>query len=211
MIHAVIMDMDGTLLDSEEISGYATNKAFKEVFGRELTEKENSEMIGRPVQLIMKDNFGKKGEEAYLKGREYFSSNIEKVGLFPGIHELLSSIRKKGFTLGLVTSSHREDADFFLRKTGIGKFFQATVAQEDTEQHKPHPEPLLKCADLLHERPENTVYIGDQPYDIRAALSAGMKSIGATWGPGNPDILRAENASEICATPNEIIRIIESL
>jgi len=211
MIHAVILDMDGTLLDSETVSMEATSRGFAEIFGRELTDKEHSEMMGRPVQLLMKQHYGKKGEEAYLLGREYFSDNMNKIGLFPGIGQLLTTLRNNDLKLGLVTSSHREDAKFFLEKTGISEYFEVKIAQEDTERHKPHPEPLLKCINMLDAKSEQSVYIGDQPYDIRAALSAGMKSIGATWGPGDPDVLGAEHATEICHDPLDIINIIKRL
>ncbi len=205
------MDMDGTLLDSETLSREATNRGFYEIFGRDLTDREHSEMIGRPVQLIMKKNYGKKGEEAYQLGREYFSQDMDKIGLFPGIRSLLSAIRDEKLKLGLVTSSHREDANFFLERTGISEYFEVKIAQEDTERHKPHPEPLLKCMDLLSARSDETVYIGDQPYDIRAAISAGIKSIGATWGPGDTDLLKAEHANAVCNVPSEVFNLIRHL
>lgn len=208
MIHVVILDMDGTLLDSETVSMEATSRGFAEIFGRELTDKEHSEMMGRPVQLLMKQHYGKKGEEAYLLGREYFSDNMNKIGLFPGIGQLLTTLRNNDLKLGLVTSSHREDAKFFLEKTGISEYFEVKIAQEDTERHKPHPEPLLKCMNLLSARSDETVYIGDQPYDIRAAISAGIKSIGATWGPGDPDLLKAEHANAVCNVPSEVFNFI---
>ena len=211
MINCVILDMDGTLLDSESISREATSIGFKQIFGRELTDEEHSLLIGRPVQKIMREKYGENGEKAYVIGRDIFNQSIHKIELFPGVLEMLKGLTQHKYSLGLVTSSHRTTAKYFLDKTCISSLFKCIIGQEDTENHKPHPEPLKKCISQLGFTAEQSVYIGDQPYDIEAARAAGMKSIGVTWGPGLENILRLEEPDFICDDPSEVISKLKRL
>ena len=64
----------------------------------------------------------------------------------------------------------------------LRRFFEVTVAAEDTERHKPNPEPLLLALDRLGTAGDDAVYVGDSPFDVRAAKAAGIGSIAVTWG-----------------------------
>jgi len=65
------------------------------------------------------------------------------------------------------------------------------VTMEDTAQHKPHPEPLLKGLELLSNVPkEEATYVGDSPFDVAAAKAAGVKSVAVSWGAFSEETLR---------------------
>ena len=64
----------------------------------------------------------------------------------------------------------------------LRRFFEVTVGAEDTERHKPNPEPLLLAIERLGEGVADAVYVGDSPFDVQAAKAAGMGSVAVTWG-----------------------------
>lgn len=210
-IKAVIFDMDGTLFDSELLSAEATNYGFTKILGRELSESENRQLIGRPVKKILAEWFPEKGGVIYETGREYYRDRMEKVRTYPGINELLSSLSKRRIRMALVTSSHRIDAETLLLLSGTSQFFEFYVGQEDTQYHKPDPEPLILAMKKLGLDTAACVYIGDQPYDIIAANAADVKSLGAVWGTGSRDLLEPHNPYAVAEQPSEVVGILDDI
>ncbi|MCL4307410.1 MAG: HAD-IA family hydrolase [Candidatus Thermoplasmatota archaeon] len=210
MIKAVLFDMDGTLLDSETLSERATNYGFMEILGREITAEEHSQLIGRPVKKILSQWFPDKGETIYDTGRLYFNSRLSTVETYPGISEVLEKLSKR-YYLGVVTSSHRSDAQKLLTLSGLLTYIRLYVGQEDTEYQKPDPEPLNLALKRLNVSSQEAVYIGDQPYDVIAAHEAGIHAAAALWGSGNMERLEMYHPDRFLASPVEIFDFIAEL
>lgn len=202
--------MDGTLLDSEGLSSVATDYGFREVLGRDLTPEENAQLVGRPVKKVLSQWFPDSGEKIYSIGRKYFESNLDKIRTYAGIHELLESLGNR-YTLAVVTSSHRTDAEKLLSRAGLLRYFQFYIGQEDTDYQKPDPEPVVLALKKLGTSPEMAIFVGDQPYDIIAAHEAGMRAIGAVWGSGKPDDLYLYHPDFMAYHPDDVRKIISSL
>jgi pyrophosphatase PpaX len=84
--------------------------------------------------------------------------------------------------MGVVTSKARTVAEQGIDLFGLRDRFDVIVCAEDTKTHKPEPEPLLHAARQLAVDPAACVYLGDSPYDVRAALAAGVVAVAALWG-----------------------------
>ena len=210
MIRAVLFDMDGTLLDSETLSEKATNYGFMEILGRGITAEEHSQLIGRPVKKILSQWFPDKGEAIYDTGRLYFNSKLSTVETYPGISEVLEKLSQK-YDLGVVTSSHRIDAQRLLTLSGLLPYIRLYVGQEDTEYQKPDPEPLNLALKRLNISSREAVYIGDQPYDIIAAHEAEIPAGAALWGSGNLERLEMYHPDRFLKKPEEIFDFIAEL
>ena len=210
MIRAVLFDMDGTLLDSETLSEKATNYGFMEILGREITAEEHSQLIGRPVKKILSQWFPDKGEAIYDTGRLYFNSKLSTVETYPGISEVLEKLSQK-YDLGVVTSSHRIDAQRLLTLSGLLDYIRLYVGQEDTEYQKPDPEPLNLALKRLNISSREALYIGDQPYDIIAAHEAEIPAGAALWGSGNLERLEMYHPDRFLKKPEEIFDFIAEL
>ena len=79
------------------------------------------------------------------------------------------------------------------------------VGAEDTERHKPDPDPLLEALRRLEAAPSDAVYVGDSPFDIRAAKAAGVGAIAVGWGGIHPDErLLAEEPDALVHTTEEL-------
>jgi len=91
-----------------------------------------------------------------------------------------------------VTSKRRLSVEMALKNfPGLRNVVDRFVTLEDTTQHKPHPEPLLRGLDLLGGVPkERAAYVGDSPFDVQAAKAAGLTSVAVSWGAFPEDRLR---------------------
>ena len=88
----------------------------------------------------------------------------------------------------------------------LERFFDVTVGAEDTERHKPHPEPLLAALDRLDADVEGAVYVGDSPFDVQAAKAAGIGSVAVTWGRiHSRERLEAEEPDAVVDTVEELL------
>ena len=84
--------------------------------------------------------------------------------------------------------------------------FDVVITSEDTERHKPEPDPVLAALARLGRPPEGACYVGDAPFDLRAGRAAGVATIGVTWGFFTREALEAEDPDLIVDTPAELLR-----
>ena len=192
---AILFDLDGTLLDSipgilesfrHVLSTYLPHKAF--------TRRELVMVIGEPIEKQMLDFAdGDAGIAAQMvqSYREYNRGLLPSMPLYPGVLGTLSGIRARGQKTGLVTSKGRASAMVSLEGHGLSPLFDLVLTSDDTQLHKPDPEPLLVACQRLGIRPADVAYVGDSVHDIRCALAAGCFAVAALWGPFEQETLSA--------------------
>ncbi|MEM0158504.1 MAG: HAD-IIIA family hydrolase [Thermoplasmataceae archaeon] len=210
-IKAVLLDMDGTLLDSERLSLEATDYAFRSVLGRGTTPEESSKLIGKPISKVLTEWFADKGHEIYYTGRSFFKEHMKDITVYPGVLEMIHDLKNSGLKIGVVSSSHVSDIVELLGRAGILQYLDTYVGQEDTEYQKPDPEPLNLALRRLNVKPSESVYVGDQQYDIVAAHEAGITAIAAIWGMGDPDSLDLFHPDFLADSPEKVVRIVLGL
>lgn len=206
-IKCVLLDLDGTLIDSEDISFRCTDTAFRQVMGRGITSEEKTMFMGRPVSILLKEMFGSRGEDIALLGKSLYMRSVPEIKMFDGFMDVLMELKRLGLKLGIVTSSRNEPVHAILRTLHIEGIFDAVVTQESTEKHKPEPDPVLKALEETVTSPKDAILVGDQPWDIKSASSAGVRSYGASWGPGKESLLRRAGAISVLRKPSSILRI----
>jgi pyrophosphatase PpaX len=120
--------------------------------------------------------------------------------------EVLTRLKDEGRRLGVVTAKRQETVKLAFSYLPLEQFFDVVVGSDDTERHKPDPEPLEHALSLLGAEKDDAVYVGDSPFDIRAAKGAGMHSIAVTWGGIHPrERLEAEAPDAVVETPEELL------
>lgn len=206
-VKCVLLDLDGTLIDSEGISFRCTDAAFRQVMGRGITSEEKTMFMGRPVSLLLKEMFGSRGEDIALLGKSLYMESVPEIRMFDGFMDVLMELKRLGLKLGIVTSSRNEPVHAILRSLHIEGIFDAVVTQESTDNHKPDPDPVLKALEETVTSAQDSILVGDQPWDIRSASSAGVRSYGASWGPGKESLLRMAGAISVLRKPSSILRI----
>jgi pyrophosphatase PpaX len=184
----VFFDLDGTLIDSAAMILASFRHATKTVLRREIPDQELLAAVGGPGLRAQMEALAPDRVDELV---EVYSAH--NVGLHPGLQacdgvlDLLEALKREGRRLGIVTAKRRATLTLaFEVLPELERFFDVTIAAEDTERHKPHPQPLLAALERLGEDPGHAAYVGDSPFDVQAAKAAGMGAIAVTWGAIHP-------------------------
>lgn len=192
---AVLFDFDGTLVDTTELIHQSMRHATSTVLGREYPRETLLNGVGRPLPEQMKTFDPERADELLEVYRCHNEAHHDDlVQEFPGVEAALRRLQEAGLELAVVTSKRRVSVDQALESfPGLGRVVDRFVTMEDTTEHKPHPEPLLKGMEILGATREEAAYVGDSPYDIAAAQAAGLTSVGISWGAFPHESLREAN------------------
>ena len=179
----VLFDLDGTLIDSGAIILASMRHATATVLGREIPEAELMAAVGGSGLLEQMRAFDEARVEelvrVYREHNEPLHSTLEACR---GILDVLPQIAE-GRRLGIVTAKRIETVRLaFATLPQLERHFEVVVGSEQTQRHKPHPDPILHALDALGASPQDAAYVGDSPFDIRAAKAAGTYAIAVTWG-----------------------------
>lgn len=204
----ILWDLDGTIQDSESLAQEGTRHGFRTILGREPTHAELAQLVGRPVPVVYRELFDPELAQQILDvGTRYYEERAHKIPAFRGISRALRQL-KEDYVMGVVSSKRRVHVTRELDGKGIRSLFDVIVTQEDTARHKPDPGPLLLAAARLGVPPEDCVYIGDQPTDILAATTAGMRSIAALWGDGRIQRFQAVRPTATAHDPLDVVAAV---
>jgi len=184
-IAALIFDMDGLLVDSEDLAAGALAQ-FLQNHGVVMVEGTMEQTLGRrlPEAIeIVAEYYELPGDRAQLTA-EYEQLRLEairgRVTPMEGAAEILAWGREAGLRIALATSSLRTHALESLAHTGLLGLFDAEVTGELVTKGKPDPQMFLRAAEVLDVPPANAVVLEDAPAGLQAAFAAGMRSI---WVP----------------------------
>ena len=179
----VLFDLDGTVIDSGGIILASMRHASREVLGREIADAELMQAVGGPgLEAQMRALDPERVDELVTVYRAHNEPLHDELVCCPGMDAALERLREEGCRLGVVTAKRRATVELAFARVPLAHLFETIVGGDETERHKPDPEPLLLAAERMGAAPAETVYVGDSPFDIRAAKAAGMGSVAVTWG-----------------------------
>lgn len=178
----MLFDLDGTLINTNDLVIKSFQHAFKVHLGRECTPQEVIPHFGEPLSEIL-TSLAPGQEELLLKTyREFNQGEHDRLTReFPGIGSTLETLQAKGVKLGVVTSKLKPMALRGLRLFDLERFFPVIVGGDDTERHKPEGEPVLKALEIMGHSKEGVLYVGDSTVDIQCAKNAGVTSAAVMW------------------------------
>ena len=211
MIKNVIFDVDGTLIDSNELHAQAWQKAFAE-YGKEIKFEVILKQIGKGGDQLLPvfwtreelDEFGEE-MEAY-RGKLFKQEYLPKVKAFPNVRELCERIRQDNKKIVLASSAVEEELKEFKKIMNIEDLLEDETSSDDAESSKPEPDIFLAGLKKLENPPKNEcVVVGDTPYDGIAAGIAGLKIIGLTCGGWSAKDLREAGCVEIYQNPTDLL------
>ena len=201
-LRAVLLDVDGTILDTREFILSAIEHARAAGGLPVLGRHELAAQVGRPLEAIYADWTDEPAPlvEAH---RAFQAQHLHLAAAFPGAAETLGTLIHAGLRLAAVTSRSRRTSTRTLELAGLAPFFDAVVSAEDVAALKPDPAPLLHALGLLGERAAHAAMVGDTRHDIEAGQALAMFTVGATYGFAG-EAIRA-------ATPDRVISDIRDL
>jgi pyrophosphatase PpaX len=215
VLAAALFDFDGTLVDTTEMIFQSMRHATTSVLGRDdLTREQLLANVGQPLPRQMELFDAGKAElllEAYRAHHEEHHDAL--IAEFPGVDEALSRLRAAGVRIVVVTSKRRRSVEMALEKfPGLDLVVDRFVTVEDTEEHKPHPEPLLKGLELMGDIPKDqAVYVGDSPFEVQAAKAAGLTSVAVSWGAFSEDTLREAEPDYLVPDIDSVVNVLLKL
>lgn len=209
IITSVLFDMDGLLLDTEQMAYRAWKKAGQEQ-GYVITKELYKRCIGcgqQKSKKILIDFFGLNFpyEKIRKQRLKYTKEEIERNGIpvKPGAAHLLKWLKQQGITTAVATSTISSQAVPMLEETGLFQYFDRIVTGEMVAKGKPDPQIYLEAARQLGCRAEECLVLEDSPYGLEAAYSAGMNPVMI------PDLVKpGKREKEICyAIFNSLLQV----
>lgn len=207
----LFFDLDGTLIDSGPIIVASMKHAARSVLGRDVDEALLTAAIGGPGLVAqMRSLDPDRVDELVDAYREHNEPLHEELEAFWEVVEVLPRLRSQGRRLGIVTAKRRATVRLaFDRLPGLEENFEVLVGAEDTERHKPDPDPLLEALARLGAGPAETAYVGDSPFDVRAARAAGIFSVAVAWGGIHGEhVLAAEEPDAFVRHAEELLDVL---
>jgi HAD superfamily hydrolase (TIGR01509 family) len=186
-LRAVLLDVDGTLVDSNDAHARAWVDAFAE-FGHEVAFERVRPLIGKGGDKLMPEVSGLDSESAEGKRIDQRRSAIfhERYlpGLepFPGVTELLERLRADGLALVVATSAKNEELEPLLEVCGAARFVTGRTSSDDAENSKPDGDIVAAALSRAKVSASEALMLGDTPYDVEAAGRAGVETVALRSG-----------------------------
>jgi len=206
----VLFDLDGTVIDSGAIILASMRHAAMEVLGSEPAEEDLMAAVGGPgLEAQMRALAPDRVDELVTVYRAHNEPLHDNLVCCAGMEDVLVALKDEGRRLGIVSAKRRATIDLAFARIPLEHLFDVVVGGDETDRLKPDPEPLLEAAHRLRVDPDLCAYVGDSPFDIRAAKSAGMHSVAVTWGGIHSRAkLEAEEPDAIVDTAEELRAVL---
>ncbi|HEY9776069.1 MAG TPA: HAD family hydrolase [Planktothrix sp.] len=208
---AVIFDIDGTLIDSVDLHAKAWKEAFDH-FGVETSFQKVRDQIGKGGDhllptFISKEQIEEFGDELKeWRGEHFKSKYMHSIRPFKDSHALLDRVKKGGLKVAAGSSAKQDELDYYIGLLGAKELFDVTTSADDVERSKPSPDVFAVALKKLNSSFDETVVIGDSPYDAEAAAKIGLTTIGFLSGGFPEDWLRDAGAAEIYDGPTGLLK-----
>ena len=206
----VLLDLDGTVIDSGAIILASMRHAATEVLGMAPPDEELMAAVGGPgLEAQMRALAPDHVEELVTVYRAHNEPLHDSLECCAGMDDVLVRLKEEGRRLGIVTAKRRATVELAFARVPLGHLFETVVGGDETERHKPDPEPLLLALERLGARPDETAYVGDASFDVRAAKAAGIHAIAVTWGGIHPrERLEREEPDAIVDSAQELLDVL---
>ena len=175
MIKGLIFDFDGTLANTLPVIYACYDYSTEKVLGKKADRAPFIETFGQPLYICLTSIFGEEnGSRICDEYRAYQEiHHDELIKPFPGVKETLEELQQMGIPMAIVTSKSTATCLRGARCLGIADYFVAVIGSEQVTHPKPDPEPTKMALEKLGTKPEETLCVGDAPYDIISGKAAG--------------------------------------
>ncbi|KGE19863.1 pyrophosphatase PpaX [Paenibacillus wynnii] len=211
MIECVLFDLDGTIVDTNELIINSFMHALKQNSLPLLSREQIIPHMGTTLQQQMRAFSGLEDvSKLELSYREFnYEHHDALVRPFPQVNETMEELRRRGIKMGIVTTKIRPTTIKALEMFDLMQYMDTIVTVNDVTEPKPHPEPVLTAVHNLGVDLRKTLMVGDSAVDIQSAKSAGVVAAGVAWSLKGEEILRKYEPDYIIHDMAEILAIVE--
>jgi HAD superfamily hydrolase (TIGR01549 family) len=216
-MRAFIFDIDGTLVDSNELHVDSWDRAFRQ-FGKQFPQKALRAQIGKGSDQYLPefltpdeiDRFGKELDE--YRSEVFRKEYLPRVRPFPKVRALLQRIRDDHKRIVLASSGKKADTEYYVKLLKIENLIEGYTSADDADNSKPAPDifaaSLKKLGDISSA---DALTVGDTRFDIEAAAKAGLKTIAFLCGGTPESVLREAGAVAIYRDPADFLAHYDEL
>ncbi len=220
-IRAVLVDLDGTLLDTVLDLHAAANAMLRDLGRAEVAVDAIRAYVGRGIPNLVKRCLSGRLDAADDPApppaavlasfrRHYAACNGRQTGVYPGAREGLAALRSQGLPLACITNKAEAFTAPLLKRTGLADCFDVVVAGDTLPKTKPDPMQLVWACGRLAVKPQEALMIGDSINDFHAARAAGCRVFLVPYGYNEGHDVRNLECDAIVATLFEAAQIIAS-
>lgn len=214
---AVLLDLDGTLLDTIPDIADAANAMRRDLGMPELPQETLSTYVGKGsehlvIRALSDNDHGNTPDNEQVAHAlslfytHYRTTNGNRTQHYPGVMEGLRAFRNAGLKMAVVTNKPEEFTHILLIKTGLAHFFDVVVGGDTCERKKPDPMPFLHACEQLDVTPSDALAIGDSINDALAARAAGIAVLAVPYGYNEGRDVRTLDVDDIVSTVNDAAR-----
>ncbi|CAM4496321.1 pyrophosphatase PpaX [Paenibacillus typhae] len=211
MIEYVLFDLDGTIVNTNELIINSFMHALKENNLPPLSREQIIPHMGTTLQQQISTFSGLVDTSALeLSYRAYNNAHHDElIAAFPHVNETMDELLRRGIKLGIVTTKIRPTTLRALEMFDLLKYMETIVTVNDVEHPKPHPEPVLTALRNLNADPQRTLMVGDSAVDIQSAQAAGVRVAGVSWSLKGEETLRKYHPDYIIQDMTDLLTIVE--
>ncbi len=213
MTLTAIVDIDGTLVDSNYLHALAWQRALRE-HGAHVPAWRIHRHVGmggdQIVTALTDDDFEREyGDEVRERESDLFAEVMSEVEPLPGARDLLARLSEAGETVVLASSARAEEVDHYIEVLGANDVADGWTTSADVDSTKPEPDLIHAALERVDGSSENAVMIGDTTWDCKAASRAGVRSIGVLSGGFSQEELVEAGAEQVFVDARELLARID--
>nr|WP_290443572.1 pyrophosphatase PpaX [Sporolactobacillus kofuensis] len=211
MIHTVLFDLDGTLIDTNNLILTSFQYTLDRYFPGKYTRDDLIPFIGESLEKSFDSVSPALRDEMVDVYREHNSRHHDQlVREFPRVRETLEQLKAEGCKLGVVSTKRRDMVERGLHVTQMGNFFETVVTSDDVHQLKPNPEPVEKAMHALSAMTDSTLMVGDSPADILAGERAHVRTAAVGWSLKGRAMLEQLNPDYLLNNMHDLLGIVRT-
>jgi HAD superfamily hydrolase (TIGR01549 family) len=210
-LEAVVFDLDGTLIDSNEFHVEAWNLAFRH-FGMQFPMAKLRANIGKGSDQYLPEFLSPQELQKYGKEIDQYRSALfrkeflPRIKPFPGVGELFARIKRDGHRIALATSSKKDDVKTYTDLAGVTDLVDCQITADDTDESKPAPDVFRAALNKLAVAACQAIAVGDTRFDIEAAKQIDLPTIALLCGRADDEeTLRTAGAIAIYQDPADLL------
>lgn len=203
---AIIYDIDGTILDTLKMNMVPLMKIIEEETGEKISFEEVLKYSAAPGLKTMVDLNIKDIEGTYARWVKYVNEYEDGATLYDGFEEVFNKFDGK-IIQAIVSSKMAKQYQIDIVEKGIDKYIKTAILADDTDKHKPDPEPIFKCLEQIKVKSEEAIFVGDSFSDYQAANNAGVDFGYATWGSVSSKGI--DNPTYVFNHPRELLKLVD--
>lgn len=215
MRKAIIFDLDGTLMDSLKDLTLSVNYCMRKYDGPQYTDEEIKEKVGRGIYVLIEKSLpGGRDNPRYDacvgEFAPYYKEHMfDHSCAFPGVMEVLQTLKNKGFQLAIVSNKFDAAVKEISRRF-YGDLIEVAIGEAEKQgiRKKPAPDTVFAAMEQLGVQAEDCVYVGDSEVDLQTAANAGIPCVSVTWGYKTAEFLKENGAKTIVSTPEELLECL---